>query len=110
MFYILRKESDTGKTVELIGAINLPERKHVYDYLNDPNTLYYLPFCIHGETYAERKESLHDLAVEYSYAPHSDADADENLSIYESSCVSRWFEKNGKKYGLLKEFRENCIC
>ena len=60
---------------------------------------------ISGKTYAERKASLEDIAIQYSYWC-----GEWNCSYMELAGVSDFFERNGKRYGLLTEFRENGIC
>lgn len=57
-----------------------------------------------GKTYNERKYDLRDKAVEYSNCEKGDMYASELGAIY------NFFETFGKRYGLLEEFRENCIC
>ena len=64
-----------------------------------------LDFTVKGKTYKEKKGNLQDLAIEYSNKA-----GDLNLSYYELSCIQNFFYENGKRYGLLKEFKENCIC
>lgn len=59
---------------------------------------------IKGGTYAEKKEQVHELAVQYSYM------MDIPMSWYDVSEIGAWFEKYGRRYGLLEEFRENGIC
>ena len=59
-----------------------------------------------GKTYADRKACLYDKAVEYSYIwgelyP---------ISYGEIWEIDNYFYKYGKRYGLLKEFKENAIC
>ena len=61
-------------------------------------------FKTHGKTYAERREHLHNLAVTFSNACEGD------LSWSEVNSIVTWFEKNGKRYGLMNEFHENGIC
>ena len=78
------------------------------DNLLDIDILYMLPFKISGETYSKRKNSLRNLAVEFQY--NNDGDTDVQLSIGEIGAVCSYFEKHSRKYGLLSEFRENCIC
>ena len=63
-----------------------------------------LPLCIHGKTYSERKASAEQAAVDLSYADCG------GLSWLEYATISAFFEKVGKRYGLLREFRENAIC
>lgn len=64
-----------------------------------------LDLKVSGKTYKERKSNLYDLAIKYQYnfAPLS-------WSYGELVEICDFFEKNGKRYGLLKEFKENAIC
>lgn len=64
-----------------------------------------LDLSVKGKTYEEKKQSLYDLAIEYQYnfAPLS-------WSYGELYELNNFFEKNAKRYGLLKEFKENAIC
>lgn len=64
-----------------------------------------LDFTIKGKTYEEKKENARHLAIEYQ----------NNFSFLSWSCaeimeITSYFEKIGKRYGLLKEFKENAIC
>ena len=78
------------------------------DNLLDIDILYMLPFKISGKTYSERQNSLRDLAIEFQY--NNDGETDIQLSCSEIGYICNYFEKYGRKYGLLSEFRENCIC
>ena len=57
-----------------------------------------------GKTYKEKRECLRDKAIEYSNNQVG------GLSYLELSCINEYFERYGRRYGLLKEFKENCIC
>ena len=70
----------------------------------------YTPICVIdtnkppiGETYREKKNTLHEQAVNYSHYCAC------IQSVWELCDISAYFEKYGKKYGLLLEFRENAI-
>lgn len=63
-----------------------------------------IQLAIHGKTYAERKENLRDLAINY------DHESIWGLSWGEWALIEGWFEEQGRRYGLLEEFRENGIC
>ena len=64
-----------------------------------------LDFKISGITYKDKKESLEELAIEYSlYFSQL------SWSYGEYAEIENYFYKNAKRYGLLKEFKENCIC
>ena len=64
-----------------------------------------LLFKIGGKTYEERKNNLQDLAINYS-----NNFASLSWSYGELAEIGDFFYRNGKKYGLLKEFHENGIC
>lgn len=61
-------------------------------------------FKVTGKTYAERQNSLRDVAIDFQYAV-----TDFEMFMSEWAIVSDWFTKMGKRYGLLREFRENAI-
>lgn len=63
-----------------------------------------MDFKIKGKTYNEKKESLRNIAIDYQ---RNDIGG---LSYYEYTLINDFFETNGKRYGLLTEFKENCIC
>lgn len=64
-----------------------------------------LGFKLSGKTYQEKQHSLRDLAIEWqlNFASLS-------WSYLELSEIQDYFLRNGKRYGLLQEFKENCIC
>lgn len=64
-----------------------------------------LDFKISGKTYEEKKASLEDLAKEWQlyFSGYS-------WSYYELSIIQNYLYDNAKRYGLLKEFKENAIC
>lgn len=53
--------------------------------------------------YQKRKAEVREEAIEYSYS-------EEELSYGELAEKNDYFERLGKRYGLLREFRENAIC
>lgn len=57
-----------------------------------------------GKNYAEKKNYVRDLAIEYQMMA-----SESNLSygeIFDFQCM---FEELGRRYGLIREFRENAI-
>lgn len=62
-------------------------------------------FVIRGDTYAERKESCRDVAIQFSNIANCGGLYWSDLQI-----IGDWFYRNGKRYGLLTEFRENGLC
>lgn len=72
-----------------------------------PNTknIELLEFKIKGKTYQERKENLVELAKDWQFNFSS-----LSWSYGELAEICDFFYRNGKRYGLLREFRENAIC
>ena len=62
-----------------------------------------IEFTIHGKTYAEKKNNLRNMAIDYS---NNRADG---LYMSDIIAIENFFAENGKRYGLLNEFRENAI-
>lgn len=60
-------------------------------------------FKVRGKTYQEKQSSLRGQAILWSYANLP-------LSWGEVIEIEHYFRKNGRRYGLLKEFHENGIC
>lgn len=103
-----------------IGYYELEGKEHFNIYYKTSNgykvwnTLTFSPTCknikmldfkISGKTYQERKASLEDLAIEFS-----NNFASLSWSWGEIAEITNYFYENGKRYGLLKEFKENAIC
>lgn len=59
---------------------------------------------LQGNTYNDKKTALRDQAIEYSLCG--------NFTIYGSELceLENYFYKYGRRYGLLKEFKNNGIC
>lgn len=55
--------------------------------------------------YQEMKEKIRNEAIDWQYdlGNHS-------YSWGEVAAWAEYFERMGRRYGLLREFRENCIC
>ena len=62
-----------------------------------------LLFKLSGKTYAERKNAARDLAIEYQYTDCG------GLSYGELNTIQSYFENIARRYGLIKEYRENGI-
>lgn len=61
--------------------------------------------------YNYNKNRIRDLAIEYSnHSGKFEWIDKEGISWGGVAILSDYFYKNGKRYGLLKEFRENAIC
>lgn len=61
----------------------------------------------HGKTYSERKMSLRDIALQFQdlFSVYG-----VDMSYEELSTWCDFFNRYGKRYGLLNEFHENGIC
>ena len=56
-------------------------------------------------TYQQKKEAARQQAIDWQDWSH-----EQNLSYGELAEAGEHFEKLGRRYGLLQEFRENGIC
>ena len=63
-----------------------------------------LQFKIKGKNYEERKSYLKDLAIDFQLNFSALA-----WSYGELAEIYNYFETNARRYGLVKEFKENCI-
>ncbi|MBO7671963.1 hypothetical protein J6S88_00990 [bacterium] len=79
------------------------EEVHNYTFSPEVEIIAITDFKVRGKTYQEKQLSLRDQAILWSYA-------DFPLSWGEAVWIANYFYKNGKRYGLLKEFKENGIC
>lgn len=77
---------------------------HAATFPPDTEVLAVHPLVIHGKTYAERKNSLYDLAVDIQRCDVG------GLSQGELCDLCGYMETQGRRYGLLTEFRANAIC
>lgn len=83
---------------------NITEEKAVAE-VGENNLIVYFTFTASGKSYAERKADLFDKALLLTHA-YSVA----CWAYSELADINEFFEKNGKRYGMLKEFKENAIC
>lgn len=58
------------------------------------------------EYYNKKKEALRNEAIDYQYS----FEDGQVYSWLEISLKCAYFEEQGRKYGLLREFHENGIC
>ena len=70
------------------------------------NILAVLKFAIPGKNYKERKEAARLLAIEYQ---NINNDFSVCWSYSELATLNSYFEDIGRRYGLINEFKENCI-
>jgi len=57
------------------------------------------------KSYQDMKEQVRQEAIDWQYEA-----AEMNLSYGELADAQEYFERQGRRYGLLQEFRENAIC
>lgn len=74
--------------------------------IGENNILLYIPLTVSGNTYLDRKNDLREKAIEYQNSWYDFC----GFSYGEIGDIQAFFENNGRRYGLLTEFRENAIC
>lgn len=57
-----------------------------------------------GKTYADKKDNLREMAIDFQHTDEG------GLSYGELLEIQDFFERYGRRFGLLREFRENGIC
>ena len=74
-----------------------------------PDTVYkaIIDFKVKGKNYREKQEYLRNIAIDFQLA---DSEANGGLSYFELAEIQEFFAKNGKRFGLMQEFKENAIC
>lgn len=91
-----------------IDCCNIYESNEV-EFFNkatfSPDTIIHdiVVFKVAGKSYAERKENARQLAIDFQLADCG------GLSYYEYWRIGEYFSKIGRRYGLIDEFKENCI-
>ena len=101
MIYYVIHDNITGDDTAAVGTW---DDFHRDTFSPEANPTYILRFKISGRTYAERKADLQNKAIEFS---HNTAPG---LYWSDEVIIQDFFETNGRRYGLLTEFRENAIC
>jgi hypothetical protein len=66
--------------------------------------LAFIDFHVKGKNYRERQSSVQTIAVDFQTADIG------GLFMSDYSRIGEWFTTQGKRYGLIKEFRENAVC
>lgn len=100
MFIAKLTDTSTG-----VSTCNLYDDNQIsIFYAVSPDIEYeFLPLKISGKTYAEKKESARQLAIDYQLTDCG------GLSWGELATISSYFETIGARYGLITEYRENAI-
>ena len=91
---------------EIVGGIYTGiDHKTAAAEIGKNNILYFIPLRIAGKSYQERKNNLEETAKEWQRSNYDFID----WSYSELAEIQSFFEANGKRYGLIKEFTENGI-
>ena len=101
MIYARLKDNETGKETGAIFYCWGDLHRATFSPNVEPVAV--VDFKLHGKTYAERRESLRDIAITLQ--------ANECGGLYQSEYIKigAWLEKNAARYGLIKEFKENAV-
>ena len=108
MFYYARFRDTNGIIIEGIFDRASEIKALTGTDLSDLEMLNVLLFKLCGHTYTERKENLRNLAIDFQAAQSEESNL--QLSYMEAAKSADFFRKNGRRYGLLREFQENAIC
>lgn len=100
---IIFKDADG---IEDGGIFNNISYKTAATEIGENNILFYIPLTISGRTYNERKNDLRNKAIEYQNSWYDFC----GFSYGELAIINDFFETNGRRYGLLTDFKENAIC
>lgn len=101
---ILATLRDTETNEEKMYTFDSWREYHTATFSPLIDVLFITDFKVKGKTYADRKEFVRDMAINYSNNQAC------GLSWGEVAMISDMFYTLGKRYGLLKEFKENAIC
>ena len=101
----LARYDKSGETEFYIYYKNHKGYKQFVEDIFDTENIETLDLKVKGNTYAERKDYLESLAIDYQTRFSSLC-----WSYGELMEIYNFFATNGQRYGLLKEFKENAIC
>lgn len=104
MFLVKLKDGDGNETTNLYHGCDCWEKFFDDTFSPAVQELEKVVFVVRRGTYAEQKTQVHDIAVAVSNMDCS------GLSWSELFHLGEWFNKFGRRFGLLREFRENGIC
>lgn len=103
MFYAIIENQNGERT----GKLYTSQSEFIKDTFNPFfKPVFQLNFKVTGKTYQEKKESVRNIAAEWS----TNVTTVDDLSWLECMAIANWFWKQGGRFGLLKEFQENAIC
>lgn len=101
MFYA-KFRNEEGQ--EIGKLYDLWEDYHADTFSPEVEPLEIIDFAVKGKNYRERQSSVETTAKDFQAADIG------GLFMSDYARIGEWFTTNGKRYGLLKEFRENAVC
>ncbi len=80
------------------------EEYHKDVFNPESGTTAFVDFHVKGQTYAEKKNSVREIAIGFQIGDQG------GMYWSDYAIISNWLYEHGKRFGLLCEFRENGIC
>lgn len=100
MFYA-KFRNEEGQ--EIGKLYDLWDEYHADTFSPEVEPLEIIDFSVKGKNYREQQSSVRETAIDFQIADEG------GLSMEELGRIGEWFNVQGKRYGLLKEFQENAI-
>lgn len=101
MFYAKYRDIN-GEEVAKLYDRGEDYARDMFSPLVEPLTV--IDFSVKGKNYRERQSSVETTARDFQAADIG------GLFMSDYARIGEWFSTQGKRYGLLKEFRENAVC
>lgn len=101
MFYA-KFRNEEGQ--EIGKLYDLWDEYHADTFSPEVEPLTVIDFSVKGKNYRERQSSVETTARDFQAADIG------GLFMSDYARIGEWFITQGKRYGLLKEFRENAVC
>lgn len=101
MFYAKYRDIN-GEEVAKLYDRGEDYARDTFSPLVEPLTV--IDFSVKGKNYRERQSSVQTIAIDFQVADIG------GLFMSDYDRIGGWFTTQGKRYGLLKEFRENAVC
>ena len=101
MFYAKYRDIN-GEEVAKLYDRGEDYARDTFSPLVEPLTV--IDFSVKGKNYRERQSSVQTIAMDFQTADIG------GLFMSDYARIGEWFSTQGKRYGLLKEFRENAVC
>jgi len=101
MFYAKFRDADGQEIGKLY---DLWDEYHADTFNPEVEPLEIIDFAVKGKNYRERQSSVETTARDFQAADIG------GLFVSDYARICEWFTTMGKRYGLLKEFRENAVC